>query len=215
MTHRQARHASVQRAAGSGLAGEQPSSGLAWRAMTQAGGLGDFGSNASIDRLLLLLSSLSGESKRRGISAAIKAVLAQQEVGPVRRGLLTRVPPAAAYVAPPAQRGCRPTAACARGRPCRARPGRSRAACRAAMRPPVPATARLALRARGCGCRRPTCCPTSTRAWTRTRGVSGSYRPSGATGTRRTRRRCRSCTSTPRAWASRRACPAPARAPRP
>ena len=57
--------------------------------MTQAGGLDDYGPNASIDRLLLLLSSLSGESKRRGISAAIKAVLAQQEVGLVRRGLLT------------------------------------------------------------------------------------------------------------------------------
>ncbi|KAK9835246.1 hypothetical protein WJX81_008595 [Elliptochloris bilobata] len=52
--------------------------------MTQAGGLGpavgdELGPDVSIDRLLLLLSSLSGNDKRRGIAAAIKAVLAQHE----------------------------------------------------------------------------------------------------------------------------------------
>ena len=50
--------------------------------MTQAGVLDDYGRDeVSIDRLLLLLSSLSGQNKRDCIAAAIKAVLAQQEVG--------------------------------------------------------------------------------------------------------------------------------------
>ena len=48
--------------------------------MTQAGGLED--SDFSVDRLLLLLSSLSGNEKRRALQAAIRAVLAQQEVRP-------------------------------------------------------------------------------------------------------------------------------------
>lgn len=50
--------------------------------MTQAGVLDDYGRDeVSIDRLLLLLSSLSGQNKRDCIAAAIKAVVAQQEVG--------------------------------------------------------------------------------------------------------------------------------------
>ena len=48
--------------------------------MTQAGGLED--SDFSVDRLLLLLSSLCGNEKRRALQAAIRSVLAQQEVRP-------------------------------------------------------------------------------------------------------------------------------------